>query len=316
MSVGTGIEWTEATWNPVAGCSRVSEGCRNCYAERLTARFSAPGMWGHGFAEMVDGKPRWTRLVALLPERLPIPLKRKKPTLWFVDSRSDLFHEKLPFEDIAAVFGIMSACPRHQFQVLTKRPQRMVEFFQWVTERGHLHSPHLDGLLPAEELARQCTWPLPNVWLGVSVENQAAADERIPLLLATPAAVRFLSCEPLLEEIDLARWLEQMDLNDWVIAGDESGIGRRDVSVSGAAVEPPRTNAEWAFLHLRRACIAPGVPFFMKQIHHENDHFVRCWRGRKLEFWEFFHELQVREMPLAWHTWAERYRPELLEARQ
>jgi protein gp37 len=250
--------------------------------------------------------------VRLLRHRLEIPLRRRKPTLWFVNSTSDLFHERLSFEDIAAVFVTMARSPQHQFQVLTKRPARMLELFQWVRESQAGADITRDG------------WPLPNVWLGVSAENQAAADERIPLLLNALAAVRFVSCEPLLGAVDLSAHLPMIGRRcphdggtchhsctescfrqdvggelshnwnlHWVIAGDESGPGRRGVGSP-------------AFGLLAYQCRKAGVAYFQKQLHQGQ---------RKLGFEEFPAELQVREMPGTWHRWAERYRPDLLEVR-
>ena len=186
MSATSKIEWTDATWNPVRGCTRVSPGCGGpgdqggCYAERMAARFSKPGQWGHGYAEMVGGKPRWTGKVGLAPiDTIEAPLHWMTPRRIFVNSTSDLFHESILDEWIDRMFAIMALCPQHTFQVLTKRPERMRRF----------------GSLSAAR-------PLPNVWLGVSAERQQEADERIPLLLETPAAVRFVSTEPLLGPVD------------------------------------------------------------------------------------------------------------------
>jgi protein gp37 len=285
MSDDTKIEWTDATWNPVRGCSRVSEGCRNCYAEQFASR-NLPGY--EGLAK--NGK--WTGVVRLVPERLDQPLRWKRPRKIFVNSMSDLFHESLSNEQIAAVFGVMAAAPQHTFQVLTKRPARMVEWFKWAGTET------LDTLRECANVAMRSprskvatsgnTWPLPNLWLGVSVENQAAADERIPLLLQTPAAVRFLSCEPLLGTVTLREeWLhgrfiecpdETQDKDtdpcngcdglgnrggdycgavrgpkvSWVIVGGESGPGARPM------------HPDWA-RSLRDQCFAAGVPFFFKQ---------------------------------------------------
>lgn len=249
------IEWTDATWNPVRGCTRVSEGCRNCYAERVAARFSGPGMPYEGLAAMRAGEPRWTGELRVVETHLEDPLRWRNPRRVFVNSMSDLFHEKLHFEDIGRVFGVMAACPHHSFQILTKRPERMREFVTITT--GIPGRPH---------------WPLPNVWLGVSVENQPAADERIPELLATPAAVRFVSAEPLLGPIDFDQenglnafgcgfeggWRNCPENSpkcaglDWVIVGGESGPGARPMH--------PR----WART-IRDQCVAAGVPFFFKQ---------------------------------------------------
>ncbi len=220
MGATTGIEWTDATWNPIRGCTRASEGCGSargggCYAEVMAARFSEPGQWGHGFAERRNGKGRWTGRVELIESQLLLPLRWKKQLRIFVNSTSDLFHERLPDEAIDRVFAVMALCPQHRFQVLTKRAERMRQYVDGMWSRredlGDLMGA-IGGLNRAgwyaPESDGQRGWagmhtPLPNVHLGVSVEDQATADERIPHLLHTPAAVRFLSAEPLLRPIDL-----------------------------------------------------------------------------------------------------------------
>lgn len=272
MSDDTGIEWTDATWNPIRGCSRVSEGCRHCYAERVAARFSGPGMPYEGLAVrklrvVSDDEQttvgRWTGTVRMVPEHLADPLRWRRPRRVFVNSMSDLFHESLTNEQIAAVFGVMAAAAQHTFQVLTKRARRMREWFEWVRcQRGQ--TPRSVCSQAASPLVKRIwnfamgdrSWPLPNVWLGVSVENQAAAAERIPELLRTPAAVRWLSCEPLLGPVDLAASSQNArslveDL-DWVVAGCESGPGARPCDVA------------W-LRSLRDQCAAGGVAYFLKQ---------------------------------------------------
>lgn len=267
MGQKTGIEWTEATWNPVRGCSRVSEGCRNCYAERVAARFSGPGQAYEGLARMTDAGPRWTGEVRLIKEHLEDPLRWKRPRRIFVNSMSDLFHEKVSLETMTDIFEVMAKCPQHIFQVLTKRPDLMMTY---------MHS-HI-GVGVAYRLGKQKEpgfWPLPNVWMGVSVEDQKTADERIPLLLRTEAAVRWLSVEPLLGPIDLGRahpcgyycdpdgdefshydhdfWTPQINTAvKWVVVGGESGPNARPMH--------PR----WA-RGLRDQCVAAGVAFFFKQ---------------------------------------------------
>ncbi len=298
--MSTGIEWTDETWNPVSGCSKVSEGCRNCYAEGIDKRFNA------------DHKP-WTapnaaHNVRLHPERLDKPLHWKKPRKIFVNSMSDLFHERVPDEFIDYVFAIMALTPKHTFQILTKRPGRMCEYVAGLgnseTASKRLSDAAYDigideeasvfianrtkGQLPNANPG----WPLTNVWLGVSVEDQRAADERIPLLLQTPAAVRFLSCEPLLGPADLTRielgtkitghgsrrivwdvlsgWEHQYSPErksdavpnssnsqnhpsiDWVIVGGESGPNARPM------------HPDWA-RSLRDQCQEAFVPFLFKQ---------------------------------------------------
>lgn len=279
----TTIEWTDKTWNPVRGCSRVSEGCRKCYAERVAHRFSGPGQPYEGLTAK-DG--RWNGTVRLVEEHLTDPLRWKKPCKIFVNSMSDLFHESLPFEAIDQVFAVMALCPQHTFQVLTKRAERMAEYmldsrdmlgFKTIYERVRaLMDQPGQPIRPI--FAKYVKWPLPNVWLGMSVENQEAADARIPHLLRTPAAVRFLSVEPMLGAVDL----ERIDYGDppgslrignrkpvmnalrgycdngmdtqlhWVICGGESGAGARPM------------HPDWA-RSLRDQCVAAGVPFFFKQ---------------------------------------------------
>lgn len=306
MGSSTGIAWTDATWNPVRGCSRVSEGCRNCYAEVIASRFSGPGQPFAGIA----GSPRryssrdghmkatgqrfgWTGRVELVPEKLSEPLRWRKPRRVFVNSMSDLFHEKLGDEDIAAVFGVMAACPHITFQVLTKRPERMRAWFRWAaapaSEGPDLYCQREAFRALGEEkdefpmhavkgTFRAFSWPLPNLWLGVSVEDQKTADARIPLLLETPAAVRFVSYEPALGLVDFRRyvggpdkdgdcalcglaWGEGMDNGcppgftrlDWIIVGGESGPKARPFDIV------------WAFSVVEQ-CKAAGVPVFVKQL--------------------------------------------------
>jgi protein gp37 len=318
----TSIEWTDKVWNPVRGCSEVSPGCGLCYARVMAARFSDPGLWGHTFAERTEnGGSRWTGKVALIPDKLAEPLSWRKPARCFVNSTSDLFHEALSFEDIAAVYGVMAACPHITFQVLTKRPERRWEFYAWAAEQGAellaavgaeppggspvpgamaLFLEGLETRPPIDDLAKmlrpayRAPWPLPNAWEGASCETQKEADERIPHLLATPAAVRFLSLEPLLGPIDLRQWIgygryegnvpghcvsidgESLHLGDrkcrtcgWGFP-DDPDYPRRVPGIawvivggeSGHGARP--MHPEWA-RSLRDQCAAAGVPFFFKQ---------------------------------------------------
>jgi protein gp37 len=182
------IEWTDATWSPVTGCTKVSEGCRHCYAETMAKRF-----WGD----------RHFGDVQCHPDRLEQPLRWRKPRRVFVNSMSDLFHPAVPDDFIDRVFAVMALCPQHTFQVLTKRPERMRAWFD-----GGEHLRMTRCFRNFQHYTKPVgPWPLPNVWLGVSVEDQATADERIPVLLDTPSALCFVSAEPLLGEIDLGMWL-------------------------------------------------------------------------------------------------------------
>ncbi len=232
MSDRSAIEWTEATWNPVTGCTKVSPGCAHCYAEVFAERFR--GVTGHPYEHGFD--------LQLRPERLNQPLEWKRPRLIFANSMSDLLHEAIPDEYVHEVFDVMRRADWHTFQVLTKRSRRLAE------------------------MAPRLSWP-PNVWMGVSVENQRWAC-RIDDLRSVPAAVRFLSCEPLLGPLDL-------DLHgmDWVIAGGESGARARAM------------NPEWV-RGLRDQCQRAGVPFFFKQwgTHDgEGRRVGKCRSGRLLE---------------------------------
>jgi len=275
MADKTGIEWTDATWNVLYGCSRVSPGCENCYAETFTHRFS--GQKGHrmeGLTVLKKTGPSWTGKISTAPDRLSQPLRWQRPRMIFVNSLSDVFHKDVLFPYIAAIFGVMGLAHNHTFQVLTKRHERMEEFYEWLQSESNKagrslfqtcavwlneyknseymrrhHNPEQIEI-PKEILSGEVTlnWPLNNVWMGVSVEDQQRADERIDTLRVLPAAVRFLSMEPLLGPVD------RLDLNGihWVILGGESGHGSRPM------------NAEWV-RSIRDQCDEAGVPFFLKQ---------------------------------------------------
>lgn len=267
MADNSKIEWTDATWTPVKGCTRASEGCRNCYAEIMAARFNKPGQWGHGLAKIVEtpaGKDhRWTGEIRRDEEELRRPLHWRRPRKVFVCSTADLFHEDVPDRWIDRVFAVMALCPQHTFQVLTKRAERMRAYVSSLPNRDDilLEAARSVGatLTSCRDVAISVRLPLPNVWIGVSVEDQARADERIPHLLATPAAVRWLSCEPLLGPVNITdgMWagpaLEALEATiDWVVAGGESGPGARPM------------HPDWA-RSLRDQCAAAGVPFLFKQ---------------------------------------------------
>ena len=249
------IEWTDATWNPVTGCTKVSAGCKNCYAERLFPKVYP----GRKFSD-----------IQVHENRLDQPLRWRKPRMVFVNSMSDLFHENIPTAILERIFAVMALCPQHTFQVLTKRPERMQAFLSWEQRPGFVAAS------AGQDLGRYFRrdgsnwpgWPMKNCWLGVSVEDQATADERIPVLLQTPAAVRFVSYEPALGPVDFGRWIHEIPPSgdsrtghdgglftqiDWVIAGGESGPKARDA------------DPDW-FRKVRDDCAAAGVAFFMKQM--------------------------------------------------
>ncbi len=300
MGQATSIQWTDATWNPVRGCSRVSPGCENCYAERVAARFSGPGKPYHGLAVMGEHGTRWTRQVRLVREHLEDPLRWRKPRRIFVNSMSDLFHEGLTNEEIAAVFGVMSACSQHTFQVLTKRARGMLEWFEWLASDPIVAISSAVRPYIGDDVAYRAAynhgpnsvpaWPLPNVWLGVSAEDQERAHKRIPYLLETPAALRFVSYEPALGPVDFSPWLPSLATTasganslDWIIVGGESGPGARSFEMA------------WAEDVIRQGQAA-GVACFVKQLG------ARCQRiilrdshgGDPAEWPE---SLRVREFP-------------------
>ncbi len=233
MARNSKISWTGSTWNPIRGCSRVSSGCKNCYAERVAHRYNKPGMWADGLTVIRSGRPGWSGRVDRIPDKLDEPLRWQKPQRIFPCSGADIFHEKVPFEYIAAMFGVMAAARRHTFQVLTKRAKREREFFEWLLKGdgavgGHVWQSLYQHARAAGVAAKRLDdamsspwpWPLPNVWLGVSAEDQANVDTRVAELVRTPAAVRWVSAEPLLERITLRDFIDGLD---WGVVGGESG---------------------------------------------------------------------------------------------
>jgi len=268
MTNKSAIEWTEQTWNPIVGCSIVSPGCTNCYAMAMAARINKMTLQSHyeGLTKEVNRKQVWTGKLALAGDyAFRAPLRRRRPTTYFVNSMGDLFHEDVPDEWIDRVFAVMALRPQHTFQVLTKRAQRMRQYLSpnidWNVLLGATFtSMNTNGRIDvarAADLNHRITvgamqWPLPNVWLGVSAERQQEADERIPLLLRTPAAVRFISAEPLLGPIDMHLWMLTCPAIDWVIVGGESGPGARPM------------HPDWA-RSIRDQCAEADVPFFFKQ---------------------------------------------------
>jgi protein gp37 len=279
------IEWTDKTWNPIAGCSVLSPGCSNCYAMRMAGRIQRMGGKGAekyaGTTRDSKAGPVWTGKVNLDDSALLAPLRWRKPARIFVNSMSDLFHESVPDDLIDRVFAVMAARPQHTFQVLTKRAERMRGYLRGAEMRhtpdGNLHIAarvaligtflkHSDGRADIFDMvsAIDGQWPLPNVWLGVSVEDQRRADERIPLLLDTPASVRWISAEPLLEPVDLRHvavtdtgYINSLTSStgpniDWVVSGGESGPGARPM------------HPDW-IRSLRDQCAATGTAFFFKQ---------------------------------------------------
>jgi protein gp37 len=291
MSDGTHIQWTDATLNVVAGCTKISEGCDRCYIERTPPfrmagrKFDKPGIGG-------------STGVKLHSERLHLPLRWRKPRRIFVNSLSDLFHDDVPDAYIAELFAVMALAPQHQFQVLTKRPARMRSLLSSDAFRKSVQRAALVRAGDKAPWLVEPWWPLRHVWIGVSVENQRWADIRIPLLMETPAVVRWLSCEPLLGPVDLTKWLGPVEWPpcwdqhspsaecprciqpQWIVAGGESGPGARPM------------HPDWA-RSLRDQCDRAGVPFFYKQTGEwvpVDDRGPDGWRARRESDWHVRHD--------------------------
>ncbi len=329
MADNTHIEWTDATWNPITGCTLVSEGCRHCYAATLAATRLKHHPSRAGLARInAAGEAKFTGEVRFNVQWLDQPLRWRKPRRIFVCAHGDLFHESVPDEWIDKVFAVMALCPQHTFQVLTKRPDRM---------REYVLGAHCDGARrfavadAAEQIANNFPvwdgngyrlwdgyagkawdqkvtavltgpqWPMPNVWLGTSIEDQTTADERIPYLLATPAVIRFVSAEPLLGPVDLNRigtvdiirkihprhmaWIESgkkitsttisalhngmtfeaENILDCGVSG-KGGLPKLDLAIVGGESGPHARpmHPDWV-RDLRDQCQSAGVPFFFKQ---------------------------------------------------
>ncbi len=295
----TSIEWTEESWNPIVGCSIKSPGCANCYAMPMAARIEAinaalvaagkppQAPQYDGTTKIVNDHAVWTGKLGLSEKTLLNPLKRKKPTVYFVNSMGDLFHEDMPRPWIIRVFAVMLLTPQHTYQVLTKRAEEMRKVCSapdfamdvWNAAVDIDCQQHLPDSHPCYQILldpKRITFPLPNVWLGVSTERQPEANLRIPELMRTPAAIRFISYEPALGPLDLTdivtkdgicevhRSALECDVAieddeewkgaalDWVICGGESGPDARPM------------HPDWA-RSLRDQCAAANVPFFFKQ---------------------------------------------------
>lgn len=341
MSDNSRIEWTDATWSPTLGCTKVSPGCDNCYAIKTVHRLAGnPNPKIHEAAEGLTAyRPghglMWTGNVRTLPGRLDIPLRWRKPRRIFVDSQSDLFHDRVPDEFIASVFAVMAATPQHTYQILTKRHSRMRSLLASETftrEVFNAYTRKCYGVLYED------WWPLRNVWLGVSVEDQKWADTRIPALLDTPAAVRFLSCEPLLGPVDLSElltnrkpvtddgydapdgaivdgmervgdsWERREQVLHWLIVGGESGHQARPM------------HPEWA-RGLRDQCVTAGIPFLFKQwgewgpapwVVRVCDPAVG-WQGTKEELAVAKADAEARGATHVYASWAHEYGHDLYE---
>jgi len=263
----TKIEWSDATWNPITGCTVLTPGCTNCYAMRLAGTRLRNHPSRRGLTKMSKAGPVWNGEVRLNDYWLDQPLKWKRPRRVFVCAHGDLFHESIPDEWIDKVFAVMACAGNHTFQVLTKRPKRMCDAVARIGKPINIldRQARLMGRTLKFEGLGLVPWPLPNVWLGVSAERQIEADERVPLLLQTAAAVRFVSAEPLLEAIDFGRIVRDAlfagkIFSDgkthpigWIIVGGESGPKHRPME------------EQWA-RDIIADCETAGVAAFMKQM--------------------------------------------------
>jgi protein gp37 len=254
----SGIEWTDKTWNPIRGCSRVSPGCENCYAEAMAYRFSKePDSPFNGLVKATSKGPRWTNEVKFVAHKLNEPFSWRKPRLVFVNSMSDFFHEKIPTAVKTMIWDVMVRNPQHKFQVLTKRPLEMKKFLK-------LHGTNVPS----------------NIWLGISVENQEMADLRIPVLLDLPVIVpvKFLSVEPLIGPVDLTKYLDQLE---WVIVGGESGPNARFCEIS------------W-IERIVDDCNKSRATVFVKQL--GKGHDPKNSKGGDIETWP--ETIRVRQYPI------------------
>lgn len=261
MGINTSIGWADITINPIVGCSKCSDGCRSCYAERFAARLARNPQTAAKYRGVVDERGRWTGKISA-PDGSCFAKLPKAPRRVFVGSMTDLFHPQIPFHWLDQIFLTFLRYPQHTFIVLTKRPERAAEYFphggEWIT----------DTSLITGEVTRY-PYPIPNLWLGVTVCNQAEADAKIPVLLQIPAAKRFVSIEPMLGPVDLngreflcKAWSQgQATIGtylDWVICGGETGPGARPM------------HPEWA-RSLRDQCQSAGVPFYFKKMGNQKE---------------------------------------------
>lgn len=268
MSDKSPIEWTDATWNPQRGCKKVDLDCKHCYAERVARRFSGPGL---AYADTVTKHGHWNGKVFEMSERLADPLRWRAPRRVFVGSMTDMFIDEGTRPFLAAVFGVMAACPQHTFQILTKRPENAADWFDWIA--GHARPKVLTGVADPKSynIIAECkhyarhyigraaypakldryhadmVWPLPNVWIGTSIGHDGAMH-RLAELKRVPASLRFLSMEPLHQPVGRLN----LDGIGWVIVGGESGNDARPM------------HPDWARA-IRDQCVEAKVPFFFKQ---------------------------------------------------
>jgi len=282
----TKIEWADRSWNPVRGCSRVSDGCVHCYAERFAMRMSGPGQAYEGLVEQGPYGPRWTGTIKLVPAKLTEPLHWRKPARIFVNSMSDLYHDDVPYSFIDKIKAVEAMCPQHIFIELTKRPGRLQQYAEitepesiWETADKmacdlNLSQNHTNKAYLRAGRA-EAPWPLPNVWNLISAESQATLDRRVPVLLDSVATVRGMSYEPGLGAVDFDRggfsFLQthvspagrQWEKLDWIIVGGESGPGARDFDIKWARKVVDQCRAAGVACYVKQlgsACVTGGNP--------------------------------------------------------
>lgn len=316
------IEWTDATWNPIRGCTRVSEGCRHCYAEQVAARFAGPGLPYEGLVTLGPKGARWNGTIREVPQKLDEPVRWTKPRMIFVNSMSDLFHDGLDDAYIAAVFGAMLLARHHVYQVLTKRPERMVK---WL-ERELRHGPDVFARDCVAEFHRRSghrkVWVRPtldaimdHVMLGVSIEDQESAEQRLPFLAELHrkhlrfGATLWTSYEPALGRVDFRK---VPDLNkvgpdrhpilDWVVCGGESGRGARPFDLTWAKSTIDQCQAAGVACFIKQFGAHPVLSeggFVFDQIRGDHHHVLAkikdTTKGAVMEEWPS--ELRVRQFP-------------------
>lgn len=302
MGKESNISWTSSTWNCLYGCARVSPGCTNCYAETHCHRFSGPGQIHEGLTVLGKKGPRWTGKIQIAYHRLFEPMKWTRSRMIFCNSLSDVWHKDVPKQYIQAMFGVMAACDHHIFQVLTKRADLMEAWYAsgaadifdcteaasyWLdlcVQEGHISEGVAKKyLVRLSRAAMKAPFPLKNVWVGVSTENQETFDERVPHLSRVPAAVRWISAEPLLGPLDITSWYDSTHL-DWIVVGGESGPRARGMEYSWAERVVQDAQAIRIPVHMKQlgTVLAKRFPGSGK-------------KGEKIEW--FPREIRAREYP-------------------
>jgi protein gp37 len=298
MGDRTKIESSNASWNPTYGCTSVSSGCLNCYARRIAARSAKPGQVYYGIAKYtLRGTPRWTGKLVHATEKTWEPLRWQDPRMIAVDTMSDLFHERIPDPWRDEAFGVMALCGQHTFQIVSKRPEEMERYFAapdvWQRIEAEARRIYLERHGRPYPGDGRLEGPLPNVWLGVSVETPRMAAKRIPVLLRVPACRHYVAAEPLLARLDLSPW---MDALDWVLVSGEGGPDARPCDVAWVRALVDQAKAAGKPIFVKQLGTATNVPGAT----HEHGHLpldTRTRRASEMEEWP--EAVRVREMPEA-----------------